>query len=147
MELARDGVVRVVPAVGVATGDVGGLHPGDLATERRERDVDARPVFGAPGRAGDCRHLVERVGKVVGEQPETRDARRPAPIARLQVDDVVVAGHQQHGTLQPSCNTRKNTDALACCSDVFRADKQSGSINSCTTRPLGEMVCGRFSES
>ena len=59
-----------------------------LAAERRERDPDTRPELGAPGPAGHGRHLVERVGELVGQQPEARDGGRPAPVGRLQVDDV-----------------------------------------------------------
>ena len=59
-----------------------------LATERGQRHVDPRPVLGQAARSGDRGDLVERGGEVVGKQPEAGDVGGPAPVRRLELEDV-----------------------------------------------------------
>ena len=59
-----------------------------LAAERDDRDADAGEELGPlPDRrqAGD---LVGRIRELVGEQPEARDRRGPAPVGRLEVEQL-----------------------------------------------------------
>ena len=85
-----------VAGVHVAAVDVGRdrrERPGpgrdaQLAAERDDRDADAgeelRPL---PDRR-QARDLVGRIRELVREQPETRDRRRPAPVGRLEVEQL-----------------------------------------------------------
>src|SRR5689334_23665372 len=62
----------------------------ELAAERSQRDADARQELGAS--VGEARDAQRRVGKIVGEQSETRNAGRPSPVGRREVDQLDFQG-------------------------------------------------------
>src|SRR5437588_43407 len=69
----------------------------ELATERRERDADARQELRAAVR--EVRDAQRRVGKVVGEKPETGDAGGPAPVRGSEVEQLDLQAVTRLGVL------------------------------------------------
>jgi hypothetical protein len=69
-----------------------GRGQADRARERLEGEgdtggeVDAAAVTGARGL--DARDVQPGLGELLGEQPEAGDDRRPAPVARAQLEDL-----------------------------------------------------------
>jgi hypothetical protein len=89
---ARGQVARVhVAAVDIGRDRrqrTGPRRDAELAAERDDRDANAGEELGPLPDRRQARDLVRRIRKVVGEQPEARDRRRPAPVGRLEVEQV-----------------------------------------------------------
>jgi hypothetical protein len=71
----------------------------DLATERDDRHVDPGQEFRAVAHAGQTRDAQRGIREVVGQEAEARDARRPAPVRRHEVDQLDLEGIAWFGAL------------------------------------------------
>ena len=93
---ARRQVARVhVPAMDVGRDRraraVHGRDP-DLATERDDRHADAGQEFGEVTDRRQACDPERGIGELVREQAETRDARRPAPVGRPEIEQIDLQG-------------------------------------------------------